>query len=335
MLRRALARLAYILDLARVCDLPDRHPDRMIAVVGRALRRGSHPYRGHALEPLEGSGAVTGRSTAASNIPELFAGSGSGLHLRGAFVNYPIDLGFALRQGQVASDEAKRISDALRHIVWDIWNVGTLLERLEWADGIAATDSLEEGLWNRYCSLDIEHFHIEIRSILDYAATCISAVARSRGTAPPDSMSKLLNWLQTNPGNVKRLGADLAVLVPSLPAFVEIRDVRDGTVHRGALTMLYGKPSAGLIFQVHQRFTAMLKPRFGVVDDGLINFRRYDSQLFAEVLLFLDGLMPLLWDRIPVKHVGLGDAVFWGPGLNVLFLWLGLREPEGSATPIA
>jgi hypothetical protein len=31
MLRRALARLGRTLDLARLFDLPDRHPDRMIA----------------------------------------------------------------------------------------------------------------------------------------------------------------------------------------------------------------------------------------------------------------------------------------------------------------
>ena len=31
MLRRALARLARILDLARLFDLPDGHPDRMLA----------------------------------------------------------------------------------------------------------------------------------------------------------------------------------------------------------------------------------------------------------------------------------------------------------------
>jgi hypothetical protein len=31
MLRRVLARLARVLDLARLFDLPDRHPDRMIA----------------------------------------------------------------------------------------------------------------------------------------------------------------------------------------------------------------------------------------------------------------------------------------------------------------
>jgi hypothetical protein len=31
MLRRVVARLRRVLDLARLFDLPDRHPDRMIA----------------------------------------------------------------------------------------------------------------------------------------------------------------------------------------------------------------------------------------------------------------------------------------------------------------
>ena len=32
MLRRALARLCHALHLARLFDLPDQHPDRMIAL---------------------------------------------------------------------------------------------------------------------------------------------------------------------------------------------------------------------------------------------------------------------------------------------------------------
>jgi hypothetical protein len=57
MLRRALARLARVLDFARLFDLPDRHPDRMIAAsivlyIGLAIiialtvwshRKASHP----------------------------------------------------------------------------------------------------------------------------------------------------------------------------------------------------------------------------------------------------------------------------------------------------
>jgi hypothetical protein len=57
MLRRVIARLGHALDLARLFDLPDWHPDRMIAAQ-IVLYVGLGIFPRSALEPLQGGAPV-------------------------------------------------------------------------------------------------------------------------------------------------------------------------------------------------------------------------------------------------------------------------------------
>lgn len=262
-----------------------------------------------------------------SDVRGLFARRPDGsLYRRGAFVNYSISVGPALQQNEMVQAGAARVSDSLQNIVWDLWNIGTLIERLEWTDKLAIAGALDQGLWNRYCSLDIEHFHVEARSLLDYAASCIAAISKQPGTAPATSLNGLLSWINKNPGNTARLGPDLAALVKSLPGFPDLRAVRDEIIHRGGLTLVFGRPGEGLVFQVHKGFARVLNPRSGTVESGLVDFRSYSALLVADILLFLERLAALLWEKMPVKKIGIGDAQLSGPGWDVFLSWLDHAE---------
>ncbi len=266
-------------------------------------------------------------------VAKLFATASDGnLYLRGRFVDYPLDLGFALQKGTLSHPYGERLSTSLQNIVWDLWNIGTLFDRLERTDRLATEGVLNEDLWRLYCNLDVEHFFIQLRSILDYAATCIAAVADRPRSVPDDSMNKLRNWIDRNPGNASRLGTDLVPIVRSHPRFPDIKDVRDDIVHRGGLTMVYGKPGESLLFQIHQSWRPILTaPKEVMTPEGLIDFRRYGALLFAEVLVFLEGLGAGLAQRLPVKHIALGDAQIKGPGWDVFLSWLASwRAPKAA-----
>jgi len=256
-----------------------------------------------------------------------------GSYLRGSFVNYSGDLPIAMNRGRVASTAAARIAQALNHIVWDLWNLGALIARLEWTDEIAQKGDLDVEVWRHFCSLDIEHFHIELRSVLDYAAMCIAASANQLGTVPQDSMNDLLKWLQKNPGNLARLGEDLAALLDNnLPSFPDIKKIRDEIVHRGGNTLVFEKPGAGILYQVHSRFlTALIRPIVGIADGNVIDFRRYGSLLLAQLLLFLERLADTLRLRIPVNHFGIGDARMGGIGWDIFLKWLSTWDSEKAA----
>ncbi len=264
-------------------------------------------------------------TTTLTEVRRLFSRSPVGsLYMRGRFLDYHASLGSVLSHQKASGIRLQKLSEALSHIVWDLWNLGTLLQRLEMTDRQGADGSLNEGLWRMYCGLDIEHFHVELRSLFDYAATSISLVADRTGGVPPDSLNSILKWLDKNPGNRKRLGEDLTQLAKSVPRFVDIRKVRDDIVHRGGYTLVFGKPGSGLFFQVNQGFKPLINPGLWASDGQVVDFRRYASLIFAETLLFIERLGDILWKREPVAKIGNGDSRLIGLGWDVFLDWLNL-----------
>src|SRR5262249_46711722 len=112
------------------------------------------------------------------------------LYLHGPFVDYSTTL-YALRARDRLRGAIKEVHSYLESIVQDIWNIGSLIERLEWMVQLTAAGQLTEDSWRMFAALDIEHFHIEVRSILDYAALSIRAVSGKKSGQLPDSFRKL------------------------------------------------------------------------------------------------------------------------------------------------
>ncbi|MFQ5850820.1 MAG: hypothetical protein ACE5JU_09560 [Candidatus Binatia bacterium] len=248
------------------------------------------------------------------------------LVLRGSFVNYSTDLSLTIRMGRKVAGGGRKVAINLQHIIWDLWNIGALFERLENTTHLASLKRLNVEVWRKYIGLDIEHFHIELRSVLDYTAACISATADRKNCVPPNSINDIINWLKRNPGNRTRLGEELAVLVESVPSFPDIKQVRDAIVHRGGQTLVFGSPNDGILFQAYENFTQIIAPSVFVSDGSIIDFRRYGSLLFSELLFFLEQLAETLRKRIPADHFGIGDAHLSSLGWEVFYNWLNQWE---------
>ncbi len=259
--------------------------------------------------------------------------SDTGWYLRGSFVNYQMDFGIAVQRGQVLFPAAKHVAHAMRQIVYDLWNLSSLVARLEWTDGLGQQQALPIEAWRQFCSLDIEHFHTELRSVFDYAATCIAAASNQSRTVPRDSMNELLKWLRKKPGNRTRLGEDFADLLGDLPLFPDVKEIRDEMIHRGGFALVFDNPGTGLLFQVFKtkRFVPLIKPLAGVADGNVIDFRRYGSLLLAQLLLFLESLAVTLQGRFPVAHIGIGDARLTSIGWDTFSRWLASWDPQKAS----
>jgi len=243
------------------------------------------------------------------------------LVLQGEFVDYSVDSSLGVQTGQATACGAAVIAQNLQYITWDLVNLGLILQRMEWLTSLASDGHLDEGKWRRFLSLDIEHFFIEIRSILDYAAPCISAAADQLGCVPPNSFNDIRNWLDKNPGNYKRLGADLVSLVESASFFPELKQVRDTIVHRGGLTLVFGKPQDGIRFQVHKGFNPLVITRSDAHNSNVVDFRLYGSLLLENLLVFVEQLAQALAHRVPVQHYGVGSARLLVGGWEVVLEW--------------
>ena len=242
----------------------------------------------------------------------LFLQRDGGWYLHGSFPNL---VASASTLGTIPGNDVAR---AMNHMFWDIRTINSLFHRLEWTTQTARLGRIPAEMWRTYAALDVEHFWIQIRSILDYAAAATAAAAARPGNVPSSSMNQLVNWLAKKPSNRDRLGADLAAAVESLPDLPLIKGVRDAVVHHGGLTLVFGEPTEGLRVQVYR---GNWNPLLKLTDEPttMVDFRQLASLLLANELLFLERLAVVITHRLNIKSIGPATI---GPGFDILLQWL-------------
>ncbi len=166
---------------------------------------------------------------------------------RGAFVQYASDLHIAIAMG-AAQAKAVELRSTFMAVQDDLWALTTVVHKLEWMRFEALEGHLPGSLWMSFAGTDFEHFHVDLRSLMDHIALAAGIASRSAGQVPT-SFRKLVTYAQTPTGR-KRLGVDLAALVGQAPWFMDARRIRDSTVHEGAKALAFGSPSDGILYQV-------------------------------------------------------------------------------------
>ena len=242
----------------------------------------------------------------------LFLQRDGGWYLHGSFPNLVASA--ATLRTALGNDVAR----AMSNIFWDIRTINSLFLRLEWTTQDALQGRVSPDMWRTYSSLDVEHFWIQIRSVLDYAAAATAAAAERAGSVPSSSMNQLVNWLAKKPSNRDRLGEGLAAVIDTLPDLPLIKDVRDAVVHHGGLTVVFGEPAEGLRVQVYK---GNWNPLLQLTDEHptMVDFRQVASILLANELLFLERLAAAITHRMGVISIG---AATIGPGFEILLQWL-------------
>ena len=88
--------------------------------------------------------------------------------------------------------------------------------------------------WIGFTKLDIELFHIKIRSIFDYIAKIIQRASDFPDQVPDKSFQDIKEWLEKKEENKIKLGPELADLFSQCEWFPYIQETRDWDIHRGA-----------------------------------------------------------------------------------------------------
>src|SRR5690606_9858380 len=130
----------------------------------------------------------------------LFSVDDHGLHLAGHAQN----LDEYLRRGW-RHDDPRAFTDAaadLGFISADLWSMSTVLDRLEWMRNEAQRNEHLRSRWSYYAAADIQSIHVDLRSILDYAARAIPALFSMKPGQTPDSFRKLQDWAEEHPSRI-------------------------------------------------------------------------------------------------------------------------------------
>lgn len=191
------------------------------------------------------------------------------------------DLGINLR---IAGNSSAPI---FSKVTQDLWNVATLLARLEWMRSLAHQGNLHNEAWRSFSSLDIENFFVQMRSTMDHVAEILQRLLQ-KGKQLPESFRKLRESLQKYRN---RLPVEIANIIEAASWFDQMRSARDALVHQGGFSLVFCEPQDGILFQVYGKgHDGYFSHPSMMFNDNIVRFDRFASLLVSNLLVFLDHI---------------------------------------------
>ena len=207
------------------------------------------------------------------------------------------------------------------YIMLDLWNLGTIIFKLEWMRSRAETDESLKTVWWQFATTDIQQFLIEFRSIFDYIAQIIEQVANKPGQTA-NSFQDLQKWIKRNPGHRDSLGDDLANLVESVDWFPDIRNLRDNIIHLGGFTLPFMSPKDGILFQVYgDSLNPLVKDETVMYNKNVVDFQLYSALYLCRLFLFLENLANIARSKLSTRRTSPLGRIY-SPGFELLVNWL-------------
>ena len=243
--------------------------------------------------------------------------------LRQDIFSLQVDIRLHVRTLETVPPHLRAIYEGVVSIEPDFFSTLLLIHRLEWLRTTAQPRETVQELWNYMVGLDIEHFHVKMRALMDYAAHAVAGAADHFGQIPGESFYELYEWTNKSEGNCRRLGMELASLVRSASWLMELRDIRDAVVHRGGRVMGFGNPEDGILFQVYRRasINPIVQRAPFMSNKHVVDFQLYAAFYLAELLMFLKRLTDYIRTRFTLQQIGRGGRLL-GPGTEVFHAWL-------------
>lgn len=175
----------------------------------------------------------------------------------------------------------------LRYLNQDLWNIYSILHRLNWQKTLSVENKLSDFLWMSYAQNDINLFHVEFRSAMDYIARVI------RGFPPnpwqtPASYNDLLDWIEKN-GNHEKLDSEILNIVQETDWFRDIRDLRNLTVHEGGYSLVFGT-EGHITFQTYEGWQNQVNIPEIMYNENIVDFELYAGMYVGYLLALYEKL---------------------------------------------
>lgn len=219
-----------------------------------------------------------------------------------------------------------RIVLAIRSITQNQWNMLTCIQRLEWMRVAADSNEHIASNWHNYASADVEHWHVNFRSLLDYVSLVLLLLAGRK--VDKHSFRKLYGRCTSADANKRdgvlgHIGPDSVKLLLSATWFDGLRCVRDSIVHRGGHTLVFGGPSDGILFQVMgNRYQNLVSHEPWMFNDNVAYFDRYAAHLMAHLIVFLETFASIVAQRMGLFPLPECDARSCHDGYAALREWI-------------
>jgi len=174
-----------------------------------------------------------------------------------------------------------------------------------------------------FTATDIDHFHVELRSIFDYLVQFMGYICDKRGQTP-NSFHELRNWLEKSEGNKKRFGKDLTKITIECDWFKEIRSIRDTNIHEGGWSLVFPEENR-ILFQTSKHlYFPKVKCQAIMFNKEVADFELYAGRYLTLMLCFLEHLAKITCRRlgIDIDSYGLRSKSYH-PGYAIIKAWIG------------
>jgi hypothetical protein len=241
------------------------------------------------------------------------------LVFRGSYSSLALDL--MILDLQQHSRQENRLLALTGHISEDLWAIFTIVDRLWRTQQAAIRNEIEDSLWRSYSAVDINFFHIQVRSVMDTLATLISETADKRGQLPA-SFADLVSKLHRHS---RRLDPRIVSILENSTWFYAARDVRDKIVHYNARTIIFGEPCDGILFQVFsKKFSPLIHDHRLMHNENTVIFDRYATVVIANLICLIEDIFDVLYLRYGVEKRLTGYVRSLGFG--IFYSWLNSAE---------
>lgn len=241
------------------------------------------------------------------------------LYLTGNFINLSSDL--HAYQGINPHKDITDLIAQFRFIQQDIWNIGTLFARLQWMHDLYQKREINSGMWSGFASLDIDHFHIETKSIMDYSANIIQLASNEPKTVPKGSLRRLYKWMKKSSSNQEILGEMAVALLEKCSWFPEYSKIRDANIHNGGYTIVFSTDEGGIHFQNYLKVSNQIFAKEFMYSENLVDFQKYAAVAFSRVLCILEDLSEVVRLKHNPTRIGIGDTRMRGHGFGTYLNW--------------
>ena len=248
----------------------------------------------------------------------LFSNTEQGVFWRGKFASLSTDLQYTA-QKQV---EFQPTANLVKFIVNDIWNISTIIHRLSWFRNSPIDTEFRDQMWFSYARIDIEHFHTELRSIMDYAGEFISNIAIKRGQVPK-KFTRLQNYVSTNDANRARIGEELSLIIESANWFPSFRGIRNALIHTGGNALIFDVSGEEILFQVYGNdLKDLIDTEIFMYNENVVHFDRYAAFYLASLFVFLEKLANYIYEKHNIKTIGINGSRISSPGFHIIHKWV-------------
>jgi hypothetical protein len=249
----------------------------------------------------------------------LFLTDQGNLVFRGSYSSLALDL--MIRDLQLHPRQVDKLRALTADITEDLWAIFTVVDRLWRVQQAAIRNEIEDSLWRSYSAVDINFFHIQVRSAMDTLATLISETADKRGQLP-SSFADLVSKLHRHSG---RLDPRILRILENSNWFCAAREVRDNLVHYNARTQIFGEPCDGILFQVFsKKFSPLIYDPRLMHNDNVVIFDRYATIIISNLICLIEDIFDVLYLRYGVEK-RLGGYVR-SLGFGIFYSWLNSAE---------